>query len=228
MNLKRICTAFTLALVLTSGATASQTSDSPLGGLLGGALRGSSSTSTDQSSSASGLGSLIGGVISGLISTDDVNPAKMVGTWKYSSPAVSFKSENFLQQAGGAAAAGVVEGKLAPYYEKLQLNKLVLTINDDLSFTMQSGVLRASGTIEKAESGDIIFHFQALKSVTIGSMTAYVTMTGANSMSLMFDVSKLMTIVKAVSSISGSASIKAMTSLLESYDGICAGFKLTK
>lgn len=228
MNLKRICTAFTLALALTSCATAAPTTESPLGGLLGGALKGSSSTSTDQSSKAGGLGSLLGGVISGLISTDDVNPANMVGTWNYSSPAVSFKSENFLQQAGGAAAAGVVEGKLAPYYEKLKLNKMVLTVNEDLSFTMQSGLLRASGTIEKAESGDIIFHFQALKSITIGSMTAYVTMTGNNSMSLMFDVSKLMTIVKAVSSVSGSTTIKTMTSLLDSYDGICAGFKLTK
>ncbi|MDE6118470.1 MAG: DUF4923 family protein, partial [Muribaculaceae bacterium] len=105
---------------------------------------------------------------------------------------------------------------------------LVLTINEDQTFIMQSGKLRASGMVEKAENGDIIFTFQALKSIKLGSMTAYVTMTGKKSMSLMFDVSKLITIVKTVGSVTGSASIGTMTQLLESYDGICAGFKLTK
>ncbi|MDE7388512.1 MAG: DUF4923 family protein, partial [Muribaculaceae bacterium] len=85
-----------------------------------------------------------------------------------------------------------------------------------------------SGVIEKAENGDIIFNFQVLKAIKIGKMQAYVTMTGKNSMSLMFDVSKLVTIIKTVSSVTGSSSISAITKLLESYDGICAGFKLSK
>ena len=74
----------------------------------------------------------------------------MTGTWAYSSPAVCFKSEKpALKKAGGSAVAAAAEGKLAPYYQKLGLTKLVLTINDDMSFTMKSGVLTASGTIEK-------------------------------------------------------------------------------
>ncbi len=201
------------------------TTDSPLGNLLGNLGKGSSESGDSKSG---GLGDVLGGVLGGLISTDDVKPASMVGTWSYSGPAVCFKSENFLQKAGGAAAAGVVEGKLAPYYEKLHLTQLVLTINEDLTFTMQSGKLRAGGTIEKDENGDIIFHFQALKSIKIGSMKAYVTMTGKSSMSLMFDVSKLITIAKTIGSVTGSSSIKAMTSLLDSYDGVCAGFKLAR
>lgn len=213
----------------TPASAPSATQDSPLGNLLGNLGKGgSSSDGEDSGKSGSALGSVLGGVLGGLISNDDVNPASMTGTWKYSGPAVCFQSDNFLQKAGGAAAAGVVEDKLAPYYEKLRLNQMVLTINEDLTFSMQSGVLRAAGTIEKAENGDIIFNFQALKSIKIGSMKAYVTMTGRNTMSLMFDVSKLVTLVKTIGSVSGSSSVKAISSLLESYDGICAGFKLTK
>lgn len=218
--------AMMVATVFNSSAT--PTTDSPLGNLLGG-LAGNSSSSDDKSNKkGSNLGDILGGVLGGLISTDDVNPASMTGVWKYAGPAVCFKSDNFLQKAGGAAAAGVVEGKLESYYKKFRLDNMVLTINEDLTFTMQSGKLRASGTVEKAEDGDIIFTFQALKSIKIGSMKAYVTMTGKNSMSLMFDVSKLITIVKTVGSVTGSSSISTMTKLLESYDGICAGFKLTK
>lgn len=225
----KIFAAMALFVATSFTSSAVQTSDSPLGNLLSGLAGAGSSSSDDKSDSkAGGLGDILGGVLGGLISTDDINPKSMTGVWKYAGPAVCFKSDNFLQKAGGAAAAGVVEGKLEPYYEKFRLTNLVLTINEDQTFVMQSGKLRASGVIEKAENGDIIFTFQALKSIKLGSMTAYVTMTGKNSMSLMFDVSKLITIVKTVGSVTGSASIGTMTKLLESYDGICAGFKLKK
>lgn len=59
-------------------------------------------------------------------------------------------------------------------------------------------------------------------------MKAYVTMTAGRSMSLMFDVSKLISIIKGISSVAGSSTIKSVSSLLESYDGVCAGFKLSK
>lgn len=226
-----VCTALSSCATTTGTTSSASTQDSPLGNLLGGLAgknSGSSSSSSTDSKSGSSLGGLLGGVISGLISNDDVNPTSMVGTWSYSGPAVSFQSDNFLQKAGGSAAAGVIEGKLEPYYKKLKLNQLVLTINEDLTFSMQSGVLKAGGTIEKAENGDIVFNFQALKSINIGSMRAYVTMTGSNTMSLMFDVSKLITIVKTIGSVTGSSTVNTISSLLDSYDGICAGFMLTR
>lgn len=201
----------------------------PLGNLLGGLKDAAGTTGTEQTDSkGSGLGNLLGGVVSGLISTDKVDTQKMTGTWKYTSPAVCFKSENFLQKAGGSAVAGTIEGKLAPYYKTAGLDKLVLTVNEDKTFTMQSGKIRLAGTVETDGQGEVYFNFQALGKLNIGKMKAYVTMTAGKQMSLMFDVTKLVQIVKAVGSVSGSTAIKGVSALLDSYDGVCAGFKLAK
>lgn len=212
-----------LALCVSLSACASN----PLGALLGGG----NSSSTEQTSSSKGGSSLtdiIGGVVGGLISTDKVDVNKMVGTWTYTSPAVSFKSENFLQKAGGAAMAGTIEGKLAPYYKTAGLNKLVLTINEDKTFVMQSGKITARGTVETDGKGEVYFNFKALGAIPAGKMKAYITMTAGKQMSLMFDVTKLVAVIKMVGSVSGSTAIKGVSSILDSYDGICAGFKLNK
>lgn len=212
-----------LALCVSLSACASN----PLGSLLGGG----NSSSTEQTSSSKGGSSLtdiIGGVVGGLISTDKVDVNKMVGTWTYTSPAVSFKSENFLQKAGGAAMAGTIEGKLAPYYKTAGLNKLVLTINEDKTFVMQSGKITARGTVETDGKGEVYFNFKALGAIPAGKMKAYITMTAGKQMSLMFDVTKLVAVIKMVGSVSGSTAIKGVSSILDSYDGICAGFKLNK
>lgn len=191
-------------------------------------LAGSSDTTTATTSSGSKLGAL-GSLVSGLISKDDITPESMVGKWNYSSPAVCFKSDNLLQKAGGAAAATAIESKLDPYYRTAGFNNMVLTINEDLTFsmTLRKGTLK--GTVSKnEENGEIVFNFTAFGKIKLGAMTAYVTQTGSSSMSIMFDVTKLITIIKTAGSISGNATIKNVSVLLESYDGICAGFKLSK
>lgn len=211
-----------LALALFVGVSAC--ASNPLGSLLGGG----SSSSTEQSSKGGSLGDILGGVVGGLLSTDKVDVKNMVGTWTYSSPAVCFKSDNFLQKAGGSAVAGTIESKLAPYYKTAGLNKMVLTINEDKSFTMQSGKITARGTIETDGQGDVYFNFKALGKIPAGKMKAYVTMTAGKQMSLMFDVTKLVKIVEMVGNVSGSTAVKGVSDLLKSYDGVCAGFKLNK
>lgn len=206
-----------LALFVSLSACASN----PLGSLLGG-----SSSSSD--SKGSTLTDVLGGVVGGLLTTDKVDTDKMVGTWAYTSPAVCFKSENFLQKAGGSAIAGTLEGKLAPYYKTAGLNKLVLTVNKDKSFVMQSGKIKLTGTVETDGKGEVYFNFQALGKINIGKMKAYITMTAGKQMSLMFDVTKLVKIVESVGAVSGSTVVKGVSSLLNQYDGICAGFKLNK
>jgi hypothetical protein len=152
----------------------------------------------------------------------------MVGTWNYSSPAVCFKSDNLLKKAGGSAVASTIENKLAPYYKKSGIEKLVLTISSDGSFTMKFGKGSVSGTITEGSDGIMTFKFKALSKYNITSMNAYVTMSGTSAMSLTFDVSKLSSLVKMAGSVSGNSTIQSVSSLLDSYDGICAGFKLTK
>lgn len=216
-----------LVLALAIGGALSASAQSNLGSLLGGLKNLGGSADTEQSGSGSSLGNVVSGVLGGLLSTEKVKPESMVGTWKYTSPAVSFKSENFLQKAGGSAMAGVIEGKLEPYYKTAGLTKLELTVEEDKSFSMKTGFITLKGTIEADGDGQLTFHFQAGK-INIGSMTAYVEMTAGRTMSLMFDVTKLVQVIKAVGSVSGSTAIKGISSLLDSYEGICAGFKLAK
>jgi len=228
MTLSACATQMPLASTSTTAAPApaassSTTTDNPLGAL-GGLLGGGSK---DNSGSGSGLGNLLGGVVSGLLSTDKISPDRLVGTWHYTEPAVCFKSENFLQKAGGAAMAATIEDKLAGYYDKFGLNKVTLTVDEKQNFQLNLGLIKTAGTIT-IDGEDVYFNFSALGAISLGKMKTYITMTGKSQMSLMFDVSKLLAIIKTVGSATNNSTVKTVSSLLNSYEGLCAGFKLQK
>ena len=174
-----------------------------------------------------GKGSSIGSAVSNLLGNSKLTPADLVGTWEYSSPAVSFKSENLLKKAGGAAASVAVEDKLKPYYSKAGLDKMVLTVNADSTFTMKLARGSLSGSLTTStQEGMMTFKFKALK-INIGSMDAAVTKAG-NNLTVTFDVSKLMSLVNAAAKISGSNAVKGLNTMLQSYDGVMAGFRMVK
>lgn len=222
----------TLLAVLSLSISAS--AQSPLSGLgsllgLGGSATQTDSTSTSTGTGSSGLGDLISGVAGALgLGNQTASIEKLTGTWNYSSPAVAFQSDNFLMKAGGAAAAQSVEAKLEPYYKKAGLTKLVLTINEDSTFTFKTAMMKLSGRITlNPETKQYTFQFQALKAINIGSMDAYIQLTGSQ-MDLTFDVSKLMALMQKISAFSGSSSLKTMSAILNQYDGMTAGFTLKK
>lgn len=188
-------------------------------------LKGSSKT--DSTKSQSGLGGLLGG----LLSTDRLTVESLKGNWSYSSPAVSFRSDNVLMKAGGVAAASSVEKKLEPYYKTIGFNKLTIDIQSDGTFAMKVRGINLKGVITLPEAGDksganFIFSFNALGKKQIGSLNAYVTKNAAGEMDVTFDVSKLVALMEKVSSLTGSSTVSSITKLLSSYDGICAGFSL--
>ena len=55
---------------------------------------------------------IISNVIEGVFTKTDLTLADLVGEYKSEGPAVTFKSENFLQKAGGIAGAAAIESKL--------------------------------------------------------------------------------------------------------------------
>lgn len=179
---------------------------------------------TTAASDSNPLGAL-GNIISGLTATSDFKIEDLKGTWNYVSPAVTFKSDNALQKIGGSAAATALENKIKPYYERFGVTALVLTVNDDLSFEMKLRRGAIKGTLEKDPDGNLRFNFNALGKIKLGSMSAFATKSGST-LSLTFDVSKLIAIVKTVASVTNNSTLTAMTKLLESYDGLYAGFKL--
>ncbi|WP_297072140.1 DUF4923 family protein [uncultured Duncaniella sp.] len=226
----------TLLLVLgimmsaTTPSMASQWDLNSVLGKLGNASTATDSTATNSgSSSTGGLGALLSGVANKLgVGSSTLTVDKLVGTWNYAGPAVSFQSDNFLLKAGGAAAASQVEAKLEPYYKTAGFTSLVLTINNDSTFNFKARLINMNGVITKnTETGNFIFQFKALKSINIGSMESYVVMNG-NKMELTFDVSKLMVLVEKAGKITGNNTVKTLSTLLNKYDGMTAGFELQR
>lgn len=193
-------------------------------------LAGSSSDSTAQAK-GSGAGK-IGSLLGNLLSSDKLTVSSITGDWKYVSPAVSFKSDNLLKKAGGAAAASAVEAKLAPYYKTAGFEQLALTIAADSTFTMKLRRTTLKGTIETVtdpkSDANFIFNFKVAGKVNIGKMNTYVVKNGTNSVKIMFDVSRLVTLIEKVGSVTGNSTISGVSKLLNGYDGICAGFELKK
>lgn len=214
-------TALTLMLVAGLGLATSSCLSS----------RGSASTApvtqSQNNPNGTALGNALGGLVGGLLTSDKVSTKQLVGTWSYVSPAVAFKSENFLAKAGGAAAAGTIEGKLAPYYTRMGLNKMVLTVKEDSTFTMTAGKIKMQGTITANGNDELYFNFAA-GVIPLGSMKTYTSITAGRTLSLMFDVKKLVSIVKLAGTITGSGIVNSVSDVLDSYDGITAGFKLKK
>lgn len=175
--------------------------------------------------SSSSLGSKISNAVSSLIASDNFSVDDLTGTWNYQSPAVTFVSDNALQKVGGAAAATTIEEKIEPYYTKIGLTNLVLTVAEDHSFTMKAKMATLKGTVTQDEQGELTFNFSALKKISLGKMSAKASKAGSV-LILTFDVSKLISLMEKVSAITGSSSVKALSSMLSSYDGLYLGFRL--
>ena len=65
-----------------------------------------------------GSGSTIGNLVEGVFTKTNLTLADLVGDYTSEGPAVAFKSDNLLKQAGGIAGAAALETKLKPYYEQ--------------------------------------------------------------------------------------------------------------
>lgn len=182
-----------------------------------------------------GLGdkeSAVGSVVDALgnvLSTGKLDVGQLKGNWKYSAPAVTFASDNLLKKAGGAAAATVITDKLAPFYKTAGFDKMTLNIDEQGAFQMKVRGITLKGTISPLEKEDsqanFEFNFQA-GSFKIGKMNAYVEKSITGGMKLTFDVSKLISLVETITKFTGNSTLKSVSSLLSSYDGLCAGFEL--
>lgn len=172
------------------------------------------------------LGTL-GGMVSNAVASKNFSVDDIVGTWKYTGPAVGFASDNALKKIGGAAASATVENKLEPYYKKLGLTNVTFVIAEDHTFTMSFGKVNLKGKIEKADDGNLTFSFNALGKVPLGKVSAMATKAG-NTLNLTFDATRLIQILSKVASIAKNTGLSSITKLLESYDGIYMGFKLKK
>lgn len=217
--MKRLLLDFAMTSLLLAAAPAASASPD-ITDLLKGAA--SKIGGGDGSTALSGLK----GAVEGMIAKSDLTAADLVGDYKYSAPAVSLQSDNALQKLGGSAATGVIVDKLAPYYQKAGLTSMTATFREDGTCEFKVKKATVTGTYERNESGDFTFNFKAVKKIPLGKMNAHVEKIGKK-LTLTFDASKLIKLVNAVASVSGQSSLQAAAKMLNSYDGLYAGFELT-
>lgn len=216
-KIKSILMSIFLGMSLSISATTNGDIKDLLNGLGGG------------SGSSSDIVNGIGSVLNGVLSSSKISVSDIVGSWKYVEPAVEFKSDNLLQKAGGAAASSVIVGKIKPYYEKAGIQNLLFVVEEDSSFSLSVGKIKASGTIEPTENnGQFDFVFKAVGSLKLGKITAYLSKNISGQLTLTFDASKLMNIVNGIAKLSSNSTIQTVSSLLNSYEGLTVGFVMSK
>lgn len=223
---KSIITAVILAF--TGMPVCAQDLSDILGGL-GEALGGNGQSSQNQTGqNNNGGSSTLGNILEGVFSSSNITVSDMAGVWTSNGPAVCFQSDNFLKKAGGVAAASMIESKLSPYYNQYGLNGAVMTINTDGTFSMKLKNITLKGNItQTTEKGVFQFTFTALGSVKLGSIKTYVQKS-YNTLSVMFDASKLKNLISGIAKIVNIQIVRTLTSLLDSYEGLCVGFRMER
>ena len=172
-----------------------------------------------------GAGGAVENIVEGIFTSSNIEVKDLNGEWQATGSAVTFQDENFLKKAGGMAAAGAIENKLDPYYKKFGLTGSTITIEKDGTFAMKVGKLTLNGTIVKSdEKGIFYFQFKAFGKISLGKMKTYVE-KGPSNLNIMFDANTLKKIISVVTSLSGNSVVKSVGGVIDSYDGLCVGFK---
>lgn len=174
---------------------------------------------------AQDLKSILSGVAKAVVGNKATTASSIIGTWTYSGPECQFESENLLAKAGGEMAAKEVEEKMIAVYNKVGMNNIRYTFNEDgtYSYQMKKRTVTGSYVFDDAAKTITMTGKLGLKTVT------YVTVTG-NDMSMVFKADKLMSILKTITGAASKVNSTAATinSVAEAYDGLMLGFELKK
>lgn len=216
-------TSATTTSATTSNAVASTSATSNAGsavaGILGAVLGGNSNSSSSAGSS------IINGILNNVIGSGTFSKQDLCAhTWKYSKPGCAFTSENLLAQAGGEIAANKVEEKLSEYYSKFGFS------SSNTYFTFKTDGTFAAKIDGKSWQGNYTFdektHAIQMKGLIL-SMSGYATKT-TNGISLLFDQTKLLNLIKTMGALKGSSTLGAIGTIANNYDGMRVGFEMTK
>ena len=215
-------TATTTAATTSNAATstsATSNAGSAVAGILGAVLGGNSNSSSSAGSS------IINGILNNVIGSGSFSKQDLCAhTWKYSKPGCAFTSENLLAKAGGEIAANKVEEKLGEYYSKFGFS------GSNTYFTFKTDGTFAAKIDGKSWQGNYTFdektHAIQMKGLLL-SMSGYATKT-TNGISLLFDQTKLLNLIKTMSALKGSSTLSAIGTIANNYDGMRVGFEMTK
>ena len=209
----------TTAATATTTAATTSNAGSAVAGILGAVLGGNSNSSNSAGSS------IINGILNNVIGSGTFSKQDLCAhTWKYSKPGCAFTSENLLAKAGGEIAANKVEEKLGEYYSKFGFS------GSNTYFTFKTDGTFAAKIDGKSWQGNYTFdektHAIQMKGLLL-SMSGYATKT-TNGISLLFDQTKLLNLIKTMGALKGSSTLSAIGTIANNYDGMRVGFEMTK
>ncbi len=208
---------FVSAVVLLALASSVLPGCGSMGGSQGSNVLGSILGALGNENTVTSVADLVIGAIK-------IDQSQLVGTWKYAAPGCAFTSENLLAKAGGAAVAAQIKTKLEPTYKQVGINSsnTYFTFTQDGNFQAKINGIPWNGTYTyDAASGTL-----KMKSLLLSS-TAFITRT-TKGLSLNFESKKLLTLLQAVSSLSGNSSLETIGELSKNYDGVRLGFDMSK
>lgn len=197
-----------LGQVLTQPGTTTTNGTTTTGNILGDIL------------DAAANGQTIGNVLGSVLGTTVMTKQQLIGTWTYSQPGVAFTSDNLLAQAGGEVAASTIKQKVLPIYQKVGIK----SSNTQVQFK-QDGTYVAV-IAGKQLSGNYTFDEKTQK-ITMSSlllnMNCYAK-RNSDGIALLFEGSKLLTLLQTMSALSGNTSVQTIGDLSKNYDGLRLGF----
>ena len=174
---------------------------------------------------AQDLKSILSGVAKAVVGNKATTASSIIGTWTYSGPECQFESENLLAKAGGEVAGKEVGEKMTAVYNKVGMDNIRYTFNEDGTYSYQMKKRTVTGTYVFDDATKTITMTGKLGLKTV----AYVTVTG-NDMSMVFKADKLMSILKTITGAASKVNSTAATinSVAGAYDGLMLGFELKK
>ena len=169
-------------------------------------------------------GGTISNVITSVIGAQTVTRANLIGSWKYVSPGCAFTSENLLAKAGGEVAAAQIRTKVQPYYQQIGISgsNTSITFNEDGTYSAQFRGTPMSGKWTFDEKTYKV-NLQGL----LLSINCYAN-RNANGIGLLFEASKLLTLLQTMAAMSGNSNIQAVGEISKNYDGVRLGFDFSK
>lgn len=172
---------------------------------------------------------ILSDIVSGYTSKKDLTVADLAGKWKYEAPAVDLQSDDALKGFAGKGASAMAKEKLAPYYAQAGLTDMTMDVDKDGNFTISLKRGSLKGQFSKDENGQMWAEFKALGKISIGKYETWATLSAdGKELTLTFDMSRLIQIVRGLSTITKNQTAQTAVKLLENFDGINAGFTLRR
>lgn len=157
-------------------------------------------------------------------STTALSETNLVGTWKYSGPAIILESNNTLAQIGGKAVASTASSKVAKELQKLGIKAgaVSFTFSSDKKFTAStSGKKKISGTWTCTEK-QITLKVVGLSAIKVNSQ-----MSGGK-LQMVMNSTLLLKLASAAGTKVNNSTIKTLSTLASSYDGMQVGMEFAK